>query len=338
MKTNNRKNWKLLLVAIVSMVIAIIGQIVSPVSAQAPPTSTPPPGMIQDEFVKDENYQIWDDVTDEEGGLVDIFDLSFVASHYKTTNRAADVNDDGWVDVFDLAILASSFDMSEAEAQSSGITPAIVIPEPLPIVEAGSKDDDFGETLFAISATEPEAGAQAYYTWRPLKVGLGIDHVRSWDYMDGETKTPPDFYAVASIGGSAARTSIVPDQFEAWPYWRLGWWRYNGFPQFAPYDPAGDNYFIPITLQIRDDDGYICYGYYGCRHGYEVPDITLLRQERTKSVHFYPSGCKVVDENGIWTQGQFLDGYTARCRVNLLTWGDEWPRAEANYFIDALWE
>ena len=42
-------------------------------------------------------------------GLVDIFDLTFIASRYDSTDYTADVNADGVVDIFDLTIVASQY-------------------------------------------------------------------------------------------------------------------------------------------------------------------------------------------------------------------------------------
>lgn len=42
-------------------------------------------------------------------GIVDIMDLTFIASRYGSTDSAADLNADGIVDIFDLALVAASF-------------------------------------------------------------------------------------------------------------------------------------------------------------------------------------------------------------------------------------
>jgi hypothetical protein len=42
-------------------------------------------------------------------GLVDIFDLTFIASRYDSTDYTADVNGDGVVDIFDLTLVASRY-------------------------------------------------------------------------------------------------------------------------------------------------------------------------------------------------------------------------------------
>ncbi|MDM8528362.1 hypothetical protein QUF58_09135 [Anaerolineales bacterium HSG24] len=330
------------LICLIMLVCMIIMMPRSTLAQTPPPTSTLVAEMPAEQFIKDQDYRVWDDVTDEEGGVVNIFDLTFVASRYNSTNRAADVNNDGKVDIFDLAVLASNFNIPESDAEIAGV---IVTPEPLPLVESGSAEADFGAVIHVLEgeANPPEgessdADAQGSYVWKPLKVGVGIDRLKTWDYMDGQTNTPPDFYAVVSVGGSSVRTNPMFNQFESFPYWRLGWWQYNAFPRFDQYDPAGDNYFVPINLEIRDDDGRICYGYFGCRQGYEVADATLQRQSRVKRVRFYPASCRVVDEAGNWNQGSFLDGQTNRCRVYLYSWGDEWPRVAVNYYIDGSWE
>jgi YVTN family beta-propeller protein len=45
-------------------------------------------------------------------GLVDIFDLTFIASRYDSTDYTADVNADGVVDIFDLTMVASRYGQS----------------------------------------------------------------------------------------------------------------------------------------------------------------------------------------------------------------------------------
>jgi hypothetical protein len=42
-------------------------------------------------------------------GLVDIFDLTFIAARYDSTDYTADVNADGLVDIFDLTLVASRY-------------------------------------------------------------------------------------------------------------------------------------------------------------------------------------------------------------------------------------
>jgi hypothetical protein len=42
-------------------------------------------------------------------GVINIFDLSFIAARYGSTDPAADINDDGAVDIFDLVIAAGKF-------------------------------------------------------------------------------------------------------------------------------------------------------------------------------------------------------------------------------------
>lgn len=337
--SNNRKITKIMLMVIAVLMFAITLPLANPTLAQTP---TPAPEMPEDEVVRDEAYQSSSDLSEKPGGIIDIFDLSFVASRFNSTNPAADINLDGKVDIFDLSMLANKFGKTEAEIAAEGDTDSAAAPvptsTPIPMVEEGQEGDDFGDVLMTLEVDEPEASAQGTYVWRPLKIGLGINRVYTWDYMDGQSKTPPDFYAMASVGGSFARTNTVHNNANIYPYWRLGWWQYKGFPKFDPRDPAGEDYYIPVTLQVRDDDGQVCYGYYGCRHNYEVADATLVRYERVKTVRFYPSSCQVLDDKGVWTDGYFVDGYTNRCRVDLYTWGDEWPRAGVNFYLDAWWE
>jgi YVTN family beta-propeller protein len=42
-------------------------------------------------------------------GVINIFDLTFIASRYNSSNYRADVNDDGVIDIFDLAFIASRY-------------------------------------------------------------------------------------------------------------------------------------------------------------------------------------------------------------------------------------
>ncbi len=328
---------KVVMLAVVALMVAVSTQLaLVPQSVKAEsPTATPAPLLPKDGFVKDEKYLPRDDVSDKEGGAIDIKDLSYVAGWYGTTNPAADVNGDGVVDIKDLAILGNNYNKTAPEAGAS----AIVVPTPLPpTVDAGKAEDDFNKVISSVQAEKPaETKAQSGYNWRPLKVGVGIDHVYTWDLMDGETHTPPDFYAVVGVGGSVARTATLWNKADIFPYWMLGWWQYAGFARFAPTDPMGDNYSIPITLEIRDDDGQFCYGYLGCRWGYEVPDLTPVRAQRVKRLAFIPSSCRVIDEAGVLFVGAW-DGPGNRCRVNLTSWGDEWPRASVTYHVDALWE
>lgn len=306
-----------------------------PTPLPPPPTSTPVPVLTEDsEAIRDEGVDVQNDLTDDENGPVNIFDISFVAGLFGTNSAAADINDDGKVDIFDISALAANYGKPEAEV---GAASAIATPPPMPVVEAGEEGDDFGEVIIDVEQAESDVEVQAYYQWQPFKVGLGIDHVYTWDYFDGQTKTPPDFYAVASVGGSTARTAVVPNAFNIYPYWRLGWWRYQKYPKFNYYDPAGDAYYIPITLEIRDDDGRICYGYMGCRYAHDVADASGVRYERVKRLKFYPSSCKVVDDEGRITQGRYLSNNNNRCRVYLYTAGTEWPRAAVKYYIDGQW-
>jgi len=299
------------------------------------PTSTPLPPLTEDvEAEKDGNTKITNDYNEEVGGMVDIFDLSFVAGRYGSDNSSADLNGDGTVDIFDISILGSHYGKPEPEIAAASI---IATPEPLPIVTNGAEDDDFSDVIATVESETGEISAQSYYAWRSLKVGIGIDQVKTWDHVDGQTNTPPDFYAVASVGNVYARTATVHNAYEIYPYWRLGWWQYQRFPQFNYHDRAGDAYYIPISLQIRDDDGYICYGYLGCKQVYDVADISLNHGTRIKTMRFYPSSCRVVDEAGVTTQGGYNNNPN-RCRVYLHAYGNEWPRAETKFYVDALWQ
>ena len=281
------------------------------------------------EPVKSENYVPQDDAQDKPGGAIDIFDLTFVAGRYGSTDSAADLNLDGVVDIFDLTILASHYGQSEPEVGAA----ALPQPAPLPIVEANSK---FGSFDLSVEAEQPEASVQSYYGSRPLRIGVSVNYVKIYDYMDGQTNSPPDPYAQVAVGGVSASTSIIYNRYEAWPYWRLGWWRYANFP-WAPKDAfEANSYTLPINLEIRDDDGYICYGYYGCRSQFEYVDISSRLYQRAKNLTFYPASCKVVDEAGEWAYGTWLD--SNRCRIYLQSWGTEWARGYVSYYVDALWE
>jgi len=299
--------------------------------AQTPATT---PDMPKEDVVKDAGYKTWEDVNDAEGGMVDVFDLAFVASRYNSDNPAADLNNDGKVDIFDLTILASNYGKAAADSQAAAVTPPVTLPQ----VDAGDKDKDFGDMSLSLEAAQPEVDAQGGgYVWRPLRVGVGIDRVWTWDGLDANNA--PDFYAVVSVGGSFVRTATVLNQFDILPYWRLGWWNYNkGFPKFDPANPTGDNYNIPVTLTIRDDDGRTCYGHLGCWFAYETGDLSPVHGQRIKNLRLFPSSCKVVDENGGWTQGYWVNGSPNRCRVPLYHWGNEWPRAAVQYYIDAQWD
>lgn len=50
------------------------------------------------------------DVTGD--NLIDIFDISFVASHYDTADAASDLNVDGLVDIFDLILVAGNYNQN----------------------------------------------------------------------------------------------------------------------------------------------------------------------------------------------------------------------------------
>jgi hypothetical protein len=269
---------------------------------------------------------------DAEGGVVDIFDLAFAASRYGTDDSAADINFDGQVDIFDLSILASGYDQAESAAAA-----AVVAPAPLPLVEAGA--EDFGAFNLSVEEESFEVEAQAgLVARRPLRIGVGIDHVKALDVMDSQTQTPPDLYALVAASGVWARTATWWDSYEIWPNWRLGWWRYSSFPWVPKSDPTANNYSLPIDLVIRDDDGRTCYGSFGCRDRYEVADVSSILQRRTKLLTLFPATCTVVNEAGVRTYGRWLDSSNNRCRVELQGWGTERPRAYVRYFIDAVWE
>jgi hypothetical protein len=269
-----------------------------------------------------------DDVKDQAGGPIDIFDLSFVAGRYGSNDPAADLNLDGQVDIFDLTILASHYGQTKPEAGAA----AIPTPAPLPVVEANSK---FGGFDLAVKGQKADTAAQ-YIRSRTLRVGVSVNYVKIYDTMDGQTNTPPDPYAVVSVGGVPVRTATVYDRYEAWPYWRLGWWRYDYFPWASSYSTEANAYSLPIGLEMRDDDGVVCYGYYGCRPRFEYVDISPVSQRWIKGLTFYPSSCMVVDEAGTRTYGAWLDAN--RCRVYLQSWGTEWGRGYVSYYVDALWE
>ncbi len=281
------------------------------------------------EPVVDEAYVSGADVVDEEGGVINIFDLSFVASQLGSTNPAADVNLDGQVNIFDLAMLAANFNQP-------GPASAAAEPEPVPLVEEGVTE--FGALDLAVEAPEAGADVASAAAWRPLRIGLGVNYVRAYDYMDGQTNTPPDLYALVTVSGVAARTWTWWDSAEIWPNWRLGWWRYAGFPWAPSTAPDANNYSLPIVLEMRDDDGQICYGGYGCRHRYEWTDISSQQGRRTKQLTFYPNTCRVQDEAGTQTTGYWLNSAHTHCRIHLQAWGTEVPRAYTSYFIDAVWD
>lgn len=282
----------------------------------------PPDEAELGEPIQEAGYITRDDVEDEEGEPVDIFDLTFVAARYDTTDPAADINLDGTVDIFDLAILANSYGKAEAEVN----TAAVPRPEPMPIVEEGG--ETFGAFDLEVDPEPVEVEIQSASTYRPLRIGVGINYVRVYDYMD--SGSAPDLYSAVSVGGVWARTNTLYNQYESWPSWRLGWWRYNSFPRDPNYAT------LPIQINLRDDDGYYCYGYYGCRYSYQTADLSPLRYNRSKTLRFSPASCTVTDEAGTHTYGYWVD--SNRCRVYLHTWGTEWPRGYASYFIDAQWD
>jgi hypothetical protein len=306
---------------------------VEPVTPTPSPTTDPgeigliinPPSASElGEPVKNETPQ--NDAQDTAGGPIDIFDLSFVASRYGSNNPAADLNFDGAVDIFDLTMLASHYGQTVPEADAA----AIPTPAPLPLVEVNSK---FGGFNLPVEGQTEGIEAQASQS-RGLRIGVSINYVKLYDYMDGQTNTPPDPYAVVSVGGVPARTATVWNQYESWPNWRLGWWRYASFPWAS--NAASQTYSLPISLEMRDDDGSICYGYYGCRPQSEAIDVSPVVGRWTKGLTVYPANCMVVDEAGTRTYGTWLD--SNRCRVYLQSAGNEWGRGYISYYIDALWD
>jgi hypothetical protein len=290
-------------------------------------TVEPPSQEALGEPIKDEAYITLDDMTDEEGGVIDLFDLTFVAARYDTDDPVADINLDGTVDIFDLTILASHYGQSVPPANA-----VIITPTPLPEVEASGAD--FGVFDLSVEAENFDTQAQYYVEQRPLGIGVSINYVKIYDAAD--STSAPDPYALVSVGYVPVRTQAIYDRYETWPYWRLGWWRYTYFPWVPSYSSAANYYHLPINLEIRDDDGYRCYGYYGCRYQYEHVDVSSLRYSYTKSLTLYPSSCMVVDEAGTRTYGYWLDSH--RCRVYLQSWGSEWPRGYVSYYIDASWQ
>jgi hypothetical protein len=308
-----------------------------PGSTPSDPTAEPDTTIIVDppskeelgEPIKDETYVTGDDAVDNEGGVIDIFDLAFVAARYNTDDPAADINLDGTVDIFDLTILASHYGQSKPEVDVA----AIVTPTPLPVVEAGR--EDFGAFDLPVEVESAAVETQSYTYSRPLRIGVSLNYVYIYDYMD--STSAPDPYALVAVGYVPVRTATVYNRYQAWPYWRLGWWRYAYFPWTPPYSTGAATYYkLPIDLEIRDDDGRMCYGYYGCRNRFEHADISSLLYRRTKRLDFYPARCMVIDEAGTRTYGQWFDAN--RCRVYLQSWGTEWPRAYVSYYVDALWE
>jgi hypothetical protein len=224
--------------------------------------------------------------------------------------------------------LANSYNQAEPPAEIA----TLPTPPELPTVEADG--EDFGAFELPVEPEGLEVESQSYVTSRPLRVGVSLNYVKIYDRMD--SFSAPDPYALVSVGGVSARTSTIFDRYVSWPYWRLGWWRYYSFPRTAWNAPEAAYYTVPLRVELRDNDGYYCYGYYGCRNRYQLADLSPRLYTRTKSLTFYPSSCKVVDENGTETIGYWLDSH--RCRVYLHTWGTEWPRAYLNYYVDALWE
>ncbi|MBN1992536.1 MAG: hypothetical protein JW953_07500 [Anaerolineae bacterium] len=286
----------------------------------------PPSAAELGEPVKDEHAVARDDITDEENQPIDIFDLAFVAARYGTDDPTADINFDGAVDIFDLAILASNYGQLEPAAGA-----IVVTPTPLPEVEVSGVE--FGAFDLPVEANEFEAEAQ-YYQYRPLRVGVSLNYLKIYDATD--STSAPDPYAMVSVSQVPVRTSTAYDSYEIWPYWRLGWWRYAYFPWASRYSSAANSYYLPINIEIRDDDGYVCYGYYGCRYQYQSIDVSPPRYSYSKRLTLYPASCMLTDEAGTRTYGTWFN--SNHCRVYLQSWGSEWPRGYMSYYVDAVWE
>lgn len=305
--------------------IILSGQMVA--LAQDPTDSLePPPESEIGEPIRDENYVSGDDVVDEEGGPIDIFDLSFVAGRFGTDDPAADLNLDGTVNILDLSLLASAYGDTELPAGAAAI-PAI---EPLPEV---GENTEFGSFDIVVEPDASLSNVDAQAVPRTLRIGVAVHQVYAYDRFDSTSH--PDFNAVVTVGNSAAKTSVAYNLRDAYPNWGLGWWRYNNFP-WAPDNSVEASYYsVPLTLEIRDYDGRICYGYYGCRDRYERADVSPLLGARLKHLKFYPSDCVVTDEISVVAYGSWTDSDT--CRVSLQSWGTEWPRAYVRYTVEAQW-
>ena len=306
-----------------------------PTTEPLPTTESPDTNIIVDppgkdeigEPIKGENDVALDDRNDEEGQSIDIFDLTFVASRYGTDDPAADINLDGAVDIFDLTILASHYGQSTPPANA-----VIVTPTPLPEVEANGAD--FGVFDLSVEAEEFDAKVQSYVQYRSLRIGISLNYFKIYDATD--STSAPDPYMLVSVGNVPVRTHTTYNTQEAWPYWRLGWWRYTYFPWAPRSSSAASYYSLPLNIELRDDDGYVCYGYYGCRYQYQYLDISSSDYRYAKNLTLYPSSCMVVDEVGTRTYGYWLDNN--RCRVYLQSWGTQWPRGYVSYYVDASWE
>lgn len=268
--------------------------------------------------IQEKGWAAVDDREDREGEPIDIFDLTFVAARYGSGDSAADLNLDGTVDIFDLTILAAHYGQAEPEAGA-----VIVTPEP----DLTASGASFGEFDLPVTYEGPEVESQYYVDYRPLRIGISLNYFRVYDATD--TNSAPDAYASMSVGGVPVRTSTMYNAYQGWPYWRLGWWRYHTFPRSSYAS-------LPINIELRDDDGYVCYGYYGCRYQWQHVDVSPPHYNYTKRLTLYPSQCRVVDEAGTTTYGAWLN--SNRCRVYLQSWGSQWPRGYISYYLDAQWD
>jgi YVTN family beta-propeller protein len=87
-------------------VVTVIGDHDSQCPAVAPAANTEETtGFNFDIFSREALFQ--GDATND--SVIDIFDLTFIASRYNSSNYRADVNDDGVVDIFDLTYVASRY-------------------------------------------------------------------------------------------------------------------------------------------------------------------------------------------------------------------------------------
>jgi hypothetical protein len=163
---------------------------------------------------------------------------------------------------------------------------------------------------------------------------VGVNYLRIYDGMD--SSSPPDPYAVVSVGHVPARTNTIANVFEAYPNWRIGFWRYSSFPR-APYGSYEAGYYtFPVTLELRDDDGRVCYGYYGCRDYFEWADVSPFNGQRFIALNISPANCTARDDKGNQVNGFFIDAN--HCRIPLQSAGNEYPRAYVSYFLDVVWE
>jgi hypothetical protein len=286
----------------------------------------PPSEAEMGEPIKDDTSVAVNDREDSEDDPIDIYDLTFVASRYGSDDPVADVNLDGTVDIFDLSIIASHYGQT-----GSGEDAVVVTPEP----DVQVSGTAFGEFEVTLEPDTFDVEAQAAYVrYRPLRIGTSINYFRVYDSTD--YNSAPDPYSLVSVGGVSVRTPTMYNTYQGWPYWRLGWWRYYSFPRAPINTPEANYYHLPIRVELRDDDGYVCYGYYGCRHRCQYIDVSPPRYSFTKKLTMYPSRCKIVDEAGTTTYGSWLN--SDHCRIHLQSWGNEWPRGYISYSIDAQWD